>query len=95
MDASSITPPDAQDLCVDFPLNIYDLLKIVGVEDAGIDLGGNLIQVIADALQLCDQGLCILSYIDLELFCSSHQKIRDAHTGASGLFRDGFILFFR
>ena len=94
MDARSITPPDAADLCVDVPLHIDDLLKIVRVEDAGVDLSGDLIQVIADALQFCDQRLRIFSHIDLHLLRGSHQEIRDTHAGLKGLFRDGIVLFF-
>ena len=95
IDASSITPPDAQDLCVDGPLQVNDLLEIVGVEDACVDLSGDLIQVVADALQLRHQGFRILGHIDLRLLRGSHQEIRDAHTGAMSLFRDSIIFFFR
>ena len=94
MDASLITPPDATDLCVDVPLELDYLLEVVGAEDACIDLGGDLVQVVADALQLRHQGFRILGHIDLRLLRGSHQEIRDAHTGAMSLFRDGFILFF-
>ena len=94
MDASLITPPDAADFCVYVPLHIDDLLKIVRVEDAGVDLSGDLIQVIADALQFCDQRLRIFSHIDLHLLRGSYQEIRDTHARTTGLFRDGFMLFF-
>ena len=95
MDASLITPPDPADLCVDGPLQVDDLLEVVGSENTGVNLSGDLIQVVADALQLCDQRLRILSYMDLGLLCSSDQKIRHAHTRAESLFRDSIMLCFR
>ena len=87
----SITPADAPDFLIDGSLEIDDLLEVVGAENTGINLGGDLVQVVADSLQLRHQGSGIFRYIDLGLLCGSDQKIRDAHAGAENLFHDGFV----
>lgn len=91
----SITPANAPDFLIDGSLQIDDLLKVVGVENSGIDLGGDLIQVIADALQFRHQGSGIFRYIDLGFLCGSDQEIGHAHTGAEHLFHDGIVLLLR
>ena len=95
MVAKSITPADAPDFLIDGSLQIDDLLEVVGVEDAGVDLGGDLIQVVTDTLQLGHQGPGIFRYIDLGLLCGSDQEIGHAHAGAIHLFHDGIILLLR
>ena len=95
MVAKSITPADTPDFLIDGSLEIDDLLEVVGVEDTGIDLGGDLVQIVADALQLRHQGSGIFRYMDLGLLCGSDQKIGHAHTGAEHLFHDGIVLLLR
>ena len=46
----SITPADVPDFLVDGPLQIDDFTEVVGSKNAGVDLGGDLIQIVADAL---------------------------------------------
>ena len=45
----SITPSDPLDFFIDGSLQIDDLPEVVGVEHTGIDLGSNLVQIVADA----------------------------------------------
>ena len=44
----SITPADAPDFLIDGSLQVDDLLEVVRTEDAGVDFGGDLIQIVAD-----------------------------------------------
>ena len=46
----SITPANAPDFLVDGSLQVDDLLEVVGAENTGVDLSGDLVQIVADTL---------------------------------------------
>jgi len=62
-------PANAPDFLINGSLQINHFLKVIGVKDSGVDLGGDLIQIVTNALQLRYQWSGIFRYIDLRIQC--------------------------
>ena len=86
-----MTTSDAKECFVDASLHLDDLPEVVGLECAGVDLHGNLIEVVADPFQLRDQRAGILRNMDLGELGRCHDVVGDAHPGFRRLLGDGIL----